>query len=91
MNKIKQGMYYVIIAIISFITLTFIPMIGSTLGVGWNLPTTSVGWIIWVVTKLIVATINVLIFHCFMQQAKLNVKDNENYKQAKDILFKVSS
>lgn len=63
-------------------------MVGSEAGMEWNLPSTTIGWIIWVTVKLIVATINVLLFHCFMQQAKLNVKDNPRYKEARDLLIK---
>lgn len=88
MDKVKQWLYYFIIGIISFIALTFLPMIGSSVGLGWNIPNTVVGWMVWVAIKLIVATLNVLIFHCFMQQAKLNVKNNENYKMARAILIK---
>ena len=89
MNKIKQGMYYILVGVVSFISLVFLPMIGSTIGLGWNIPDTEVGWIVWVGGKLIVATLNVLIFHCFMCQAKLNIKDNENYKKAREILIDV--
>lgn len=62
-------------------------MLGTSVGLAWNIPDTVVGWIVWVVTKLIVAVINILIFHCFMCQAKVNIKDNENYKKAKSILI----
>lgn len=90
MDKIKQGLYYVIIAVVSILCLVFLPMIGSEVGMNWDLPTTPVGWIIWVVIKLIVAAINVLLFHCFMEQAKLNVKDNPNYKMANEMLYKIA-
>lgn len=90
MDKIKQGLYYIVVGVVSFISLVFLPMIGSTIGLGWNIPDTEVGWIVWVGGKLIVATLNVLIFHCFMCQAKLNVKDNENYKKAREILTDVT-
>lgn len=87
--KVKQSMYYFIIGIISFIALVFLPMIGSSVGLGWNIPDTTVGWIVWIAVKIIVAAINVLIFHSFMQQAKLNIKDNPSYVEARDILVKV--
>lgn len=90
MDKVKQGLYYVIIAVVSVLCLVFLPMIGSEVGMNWDLPTTPVGWIIWVVVKLIVAAINVLLFHCFMEQAKLNVKDNPNYKRANEMLYKIA-
>lgn len=86
MDKVRQWMYYFIIGIVSMIALCFLPMIGSNVGLGWNLPNTVVGWIVWVAVKLIVAVLNVLIFHCFMMQAKINIKDNERYQEAQDIL-----
>ena len=86
--KAKQNIYYIIIAIISFISVAFLPMVGSTIGLEWNLPDTTVGWIVWAVTRLVISIINVLLFYSFMEQAKLNVKDNERYKEANEILLK---
>ena len=86
MDKIKQWVYYFIIGIVSMIALCFLPMIGSSVGLGWNTPNTLVGWIVWIVVKLIVAVLNVLIFHCFMLQAKINIKENEKYVEAQEIL-----
>lgn len=88
-QTLRQGMYYIIIAVISFISVVFLPMLGATLGLGWKLPDTTAGWVVWGVSRAIVATINVLLFHSFMEQAKLNIKDNERYKEARDILVKV--
>lgn len=89
MDKIKQGMYYIVVGVVSFISLVFLPMIGSTIGLGWNIPDTTVGWIIWVGSKIIVSALNITIFHCFMCQAKINIKDDENYKKAREILMDV--
>lgn len=86
MDKIKQWMYYFIIGIVSLIALCFLPMIGSNAGLGWNLPNTVVGWIVWITVKIIVAVLNVLIFHCFMLQAIINIKEHEKYKEAREIL-----
>ena len=88
-DSLKQGMYYIIIAVISLISVVFLPMLGSTLGLGWKLPNTTAGWVVWGASRAIVATINVLLFHSFMEQAKLNIKDDEHYKEARDILVKV--
>lgn len=82
----KRFQYYVIIGVISLIALFFLPMIGSEAGLQWNLPTTFVGWCVYVISKLLVATINILIFHCFVQQARVNIKDNEKYLEAQRIL-----
>lgn len=89
MDKFRQWLYYFIIGFVSLISLFFLPMLGSTVGLNWNIPNTVVGWIVWVVTKLIVAVLNIIIFHCFMLQAKVNVADNENYKKANEILLSV--
>lgn len=86
MEKIKLYTYYIIIGVVSLIALLFLPMVGSSVGLEMRLPDTLVGWIVYCVTKLIVAALNVIIFYCFMQQAKVNVKDNEKYKKANDIL-----
>lgn len=91
LEKIRQWMYYLLIGIISLISLTFLPMIGTKANLGWNLPNTPVGWIVWIATKLIVATLNVLIFHCFMLQAKLNIKDDVKYIEAKTILQTITN
>ena len=86
--RIKQNLYYIIIGIISFLSVAFLPMVGSTMGLGWKLPDTTAGWVVWAVSRLIIATINVLIFHSFMEQAKLNVKDDAHYIEAREILYK---
>lgn len=91
MEKIKQYLYYIIIAIISMIALFFFPMLGSTVNAEWVLPTTTVGWIIWSITKLIIVVLNILIFHCFILQAKENIKDNDKYKEANNILARTKS
>ena len=88
-EKIKQSMYYIIIGVVSFVALVFLPMIGTEVGLGWKIPNTAVGWIVFIATRVIVSVINVLIFHSFIQQGKLNVKDDEKYKEAVDILCKV--
>lgn len=85
-EKWKTIQYYAIIGVISLIALFFLPMIGSEAGLQWNIPNTVVGWIVYIVSKLLVATINILIFHCFVQQGKVNIKDNPRYLEANEIL-----
>lgn len=88
-DKFKLYIYYVIIGIVSFLSLVFLPMIGTQGGLAWNVPNTFVGWLIWIVIKLIIAAINIIIFHSFMQQAKVNVRDNPKYKEALEILGRI--
>lgn len=87
-EKAKQNMYYILIGIISFISVAFLPMVGSTVGLGWKLPDTPTGWVVWAMSRLIIATINVLIFYSFMEQAKLNVAKDPHYIEATEILLK---
>lgn len=85
-TKTKQYTYYFLIGVVSFISVVFLPMIGTTVGLGWSLPDTTTGWIVWIVSRLIIAIINVMIFYSFMQQGKLNVKNDPKYQEALKIL-----
>lgn len=85
-ERFKQTMNYWIIGCVSLIALCFFPFIGTEIGMQWNVPDTTLGWIIYIVKNLFIAGVNVIVFHCFVQQAKINIRDNEKYKQAKEIL-----
>ncbi len=89
-EKWQQYQNYIIIGVVSLVSLFFLPLIGSSIGLQFRIPDTWAGWIVYVVSKLLVAGLNVLIFHCFIQQAKINIKDNENYLRAQEILRKYS-
>ena len=69
-KKWTQYLYYGIIFVVSLISLIFLPMIGSEADMGFNFPTTSAGWFVYIVSQLIVAVINVLIFHMKMSFTK---------------------
>jgi hypothetical protein len=77
---------YWLIGIVSLIALFFLPFVGSAAGLALVLPNTVAGWIVYSGTKIIVAAINVLLFHCFFQQSKVNVKDHPRYVEALEIL-----
>ena len=85
-NNWRLYQNYIIIAILSFISVFFLPMLGSSLGIGFNIPNTIPGWIVWVLTKMCVVVVNILIFDQFVKQAKVNVRDNEQFKKAEEIL-----
>lgn len=85
-ESFRNILYYIIIGILSLITVLFLPFIGSSVGLEWVLPTTAAGWVVFIVTKLIISVMNVLIFHCFMLQAKINIKDDNNYQKANEML-----
>lgn len=86
LNKAKLYTYYIIIGVVSLIALVFLPMIGSTADMGFKVPDSAVGWVVWIFTRIIVAALNMLIFYCFMEQAKINVKDDPDYKEALQVL-----
>ena len=77
---------YILIGVLSLVVLFFLPFIGSEAGLKLDLPNTPAGWIVFSFTKIITAVINVLIFHCFVKQAKINVRDNEKFIEAEKIL-----
>ena len=87
-NKYKAYQYYAIIAIISLIAVVFLPFLGSGVAAALVFPTTFGGWAVYIFSKIAVATINILLFHCFMQQAKINIKDNPRYIEANEILHR---
>lgn len=86
MQKWRDLQYYIIIGVASFAALFFLPMIGTEIGLKWNIPNTVPGWIVYVTSKALAAIINILIFHCFIKQAETNIKDNPKYKEAKEII-----
>lgn len=85
-EKFKQTMNYWIIAAVSLIALCFFPFIGTEIGMKWNVPDTTLGWIIYIVKNLFIAGVNVIVFHCFIQQAKINIRNNEKFIEAKQLL-----
>lgn len=80
--RINQN--YIIIALLSLISVFFLPMLGSEIGIGFKLPNTTAGWIVYVITKLCIVAINMLTLDQFVKQAKVNVEKNERFKEADD-------
>lgn len=81
--------YYVLIGIVSIMSLTILPMIGSELPLSLLLPQTFAGWVVYIVTKLLVASVNMLLFYCFMEQGKTNVKHHWHHVLANEILHRL--
>lgn len=82
------GLYrnYIIMALASLVFVCFVPFLGTEIGLAFVLPTTVAGWCVYVITKLAAAALNVLIFHCFVSQGKLNVREHPNVIAANEIL-----
>lgn len=77
------------IAIVSLCAMLVMPCLGSTVGMEWNFPNTIVGWVVFVTSKLTVALVNILIFHGFIKQARINIRDNPAYLEAMQILNEI--
>ena len=86
MDKVRQYLYYCLVGVISVVMLVFMPMLGSSAGLQWALPTTTAGWIVYIICKLCSAGFNIGLFHCFNKQGKLNILKNESYLEAKKLL-----
>lgn len=86
MNKIKLYTYYILIGLVSFISVSFLPMLQSEINVDYKFPQTAAAWFLWAGTRLSVSTLNILIFHCFVKQGDMNTMENENRKKAEKIL-----
>ena len=84
--KEKWRLYqnYIIIGILSFLSVFFLPLLGTEVGLGFKVPNTWAGWLVWAITKLCVVTINILLLDQFIKQAKVNIKDNQRFKEADD-------
>lgn len=80
--------WYGLIALLSLVTLFFMPMLGTEVGLEFILPNTTAGWIIWSVSNVTASILNVLMFHSFIKQGKVNILEHPNYVQAQDLLKK---
>lgn len=85
-KRVQDYLYYFMIAIISLCAMFVIPCFGSTVGMEWNFPNSVVGWIVFITSKLTVAIVNILIFHGFIKQSRINIRDNPAYLEAMQIL-----
>lgn len=83
----REYLNYILIALISIVSLTFLPMIGTTMGVEFHFPTTKWEWSLFITVRACASIVNVLIFHSFICQSKVNVKNEPKYKEAREILI----
>ena len=86
MKRFEQYAYYLLIGIISFVSLAFLPMLTSSFDVGYELPKTKAAWLLWAGSRAAVSILNILIFHCFVKQGNVNTKNDPNRLEAEKIL-----
>lgn len=85
---INRYLYYALIFVLSLVCLFFLPMLGSTAGLAFDIPTTAIGWVVWSVSNLCSAGLNTLMFHFFIKQGKVNIKNDPAYIGANQLLQK---
>ena len=83
----REYLNYILIALISIVSLTFLPMIGSTMGAEFHFPETKWELALFITVRTCASIVNVLIFHSFICQSKVNVKNEPKYKEAREILI----
>lgn len=83
----NKYLYYALIFTLSLVSLFILPMIGSELGFSFLFPNTAAGWIIFCVTNLSSAGFNMLIFHFFIKQGKMNIHNHPDYLAANKLLL----
>ena len=87
--KLKQYTYYIIIAVISLLSLIIIPLIGTDLpDIKAAFPSDAIGWCLYIGERILVIIMNFIIFDSFVKQARINIKDDDNFKKANEILAK---
>lgn len=87
--KLKNGMYYILTALLSIISLVVFPMLdNSQLTFRDAFPNTPTAWILWIMERVLIVFMNIMIMSNFILQAKKNVKDDPNYIKAREILNK---
>lgn len=84
----KNYKNYGIIVVLTLITVTLFPLLGTQVGMEANYPTTTTGWIVWVVIKIALCVDNIFIFQAFVDQAELNVQYEQRYIDAREIVRK---
>ena len=84
----KNYKNYGIIVVLTLITVTLFPLLGTQVGMEANYPTTVTGWIVWVVIKIALCVDNIFIFQAFVDQAELNVQYEPRYIEAREIVRK---
>lgn len=80
--------YYILIGILSLMATIVFPMLNSMADIVGTFPQDSAGWTMYIIIRALIIVMNMLIFSLFIQQARINIKDDENFKKANEILGK---
>ena len=84
----KNYKNYGIIIVLTLVTVTVFPLLGTSVGMEARYPNTVVGWVVWAVIKIALCVDNIFIFQAFVDQAELNVQYEQRYIDAREIVRK---
>lgn len=93
---LKLYLYYILIAILSILSIVVFPILGAagtdvSHAIQNAFPNDAIGWLFWSIARGLIVVLNMLIFTNFLQQAKVNVRDDAKYKEANEILSRCKS
>ena len=91
-KTINDAAYFIIIGLISLLSVFIPPLFMGCLSsdIGMAFPKNAAGWILWSVLNVSTAIANICLLVLFKLQAKKNARNNENFKQANEILNKLA-
>lgn len=76
------------VVILSLIAMFLVPLVGSYASGTTQFPQTITAWILYFTCAIAVSICSLMIYLALHNQGKLNVKDEEEYKQAKELHLK---
>lgn len=87
-ERMKDIAFYLIIAIVSVVVLTVVPLLSGCIEGDFrmNFPSTTEGWILYWTLNGATTLSNIAIFVLFKLQAKTNAKKHPNYIKARELL-----
>lgn len=85
----KQYMYYGIISALVVVALVILPMIDTSGTLGFQAPTTTLGWVAYIIIRCMVGVITFMIFVSFDEQGKVNILEDPRYIEAYNKLYSV--
>ena len=93
LEKFKTYVYYGIIGVILLLTTVLIPFLAGGIteqGFDFYIPKSTSGWVIFWVIRIGIVLGNVAVYGLFKAQAKTNIRYDENYIKACELLNKLN-
>lgn len=90
--KFNDAAYFIIIGLISLLTVVLPPLFMGCLSsdIGLAFPKNAAGWILWSVLNVSTAVANICLLVLFKLQAKKNARNDPNFKRANEILNRLA-